>query len=134
MKFFGRLEMQIIFKLLLFSFLLTVSYASSVCMVDCTSQITPHPPSPYEQYCCNNSNSGKTIKRRENNRVKVNICPSKMPNSCQRFLSSNCSEIFKKNSSALTGYYRINGSYGFGFVVYCNVLDYINGLNLSNCS
>ena len=126
--------MLIIFKFLFFSFLLTVSYASSVCMADCISLTTPHPPSLYEQYCCNDSNSGKTIKWSENNRVKINICPSKIPNSCQRFLSSNCSELFKKNSSALSGYHRINGTYGFIFVVYCNVVDYINGLNLSNCS
>ena len=127
--------MQIVFKLFFFSFLLTTSYASSVCMADCTSLITPRPPSIYEQYCCNSDNSGKTIKWRENNRVNINFCPSKMPASCQRFLTStNCMKIFKENNSALSGYYRMDGSYGFVFLVYCNIVDYINGLNLSNCS
>lgn len=28
----------------------------------------------------------------------------------------------------------MDGSYGFVFLVYCNVVDYINRLNLSNCS
>ena len=86
LKFFWRLVMQIVFKLFFFSLLLTTSYASSVCMADCGSLITPRPPSIYEQYCCNSDNSGKTIKWRENNRVNINFCPSKMPASCQRFL------------------------------------------------
>lgn len=63
--------MQIVFRVLFFSFLLSISYASSVCMTDCTNLLTPCPPSIYEQYCYNSDNSGKTINRRENNRVKL---------------------------------------------------------------
>ena len=43
------------------SALLNVSYAFSTCMTDCTSLLTPHPPSLYEQHCCNSDNNGKTI-------------------------------------------------------------------------
>ena len=32
-----------------FSVLLSVSYVSSICMTDCTSLLTTHPPSLYEQ-------------------------------------------------------------------------------------
>ena len=77
--------MMILFQLLIFSFLLDVSYASSICMADCNSHLTQRPPSLYEQYCCCTDNSGKTIKLRENNRAKIIFCPNNLPTSCERF-------------------------------------------------
>ena len=119
-----------IFQFILFSLLLNVSYAFSICMVDCNSQLTQRPPSFYEQYCCNTNNSGKTIKFRENNRVKIIFCPCNLPTSCEKFVRSpnNCSEIFRMNTSAVSGYYVFGGS-----SVYCDIVDYINGLNFSDC-
>ena len=118
------------FQFILFSLLLNVSYASSICMVDCNSLLTERPPSLYEQYCCNTDNSGKTIKLSENNRVKIIFCPSNLPTSCQRFFTSLkiCSKILGINTSAVSGYYVIGG-----LSVYCDIVDYINGLNLSDC-
>ena len=117
-------------QFLLFNLLLNVSYASSVCMVDCSSQLTQLPPSLYEQYCCNTKNSGKAFKLSENNKINFILCPSNLPTSCQRFVRSpnNCSEIFGMNTSAVSGYYVINGS-----SVYCDLVNYINKLNFSDC-
>ena len=121
---------MIFFQFLFLSLLLDVSYASSFCMTDCNSLLTQCPPSLYEQYCCNTNNSGKTIKFRENNRVKIIFCPCNLPTSCERFVTSlnNCSKIFGMNTSAVSGYYVIGGS-----SVYCDIVDYINGLNFSDC-
>ena len=123
------------FQLLLFSLLLDVSYASSSCMADCTRLLTQRPPSLYEQYCCNTDNSGKTIKLSKNNKVKIIFCPSNLPIPCQRFFTSldNCSNIFRENASAVSGYYDFKGSYGLVFSVYCDIVDYINELNFSDC-
>ena len=99
-------------------------------MVDCTSPLTQHPPSLYEQYCCNTDDSEKTIKLSENNRVKIIFCPRNLPTSCKRFVTTlyNCSKIFGMNTSAISGYYV------FGELsVYCDIVDYINGLNFSDC-
>ena len=117
-------------QFLLFSLLLNVSYASSVCMADCSSQLAQLPPSLYEQYCCSTKNSGKTFKLSENNRINLVLCPSNLPTSCQRFVRplNSCSEIFGMNTSAVSGYYVIRGS-----TVYCDIVDYINGLNFSDC-
>ena len=122
--------MLIFFQFLFFSLLLDVSYASSICMADCNSLLSQRPPSLYEQYCCNTDNSGKTITLRENNRIKIIFCQSNLPTSCKRFVTSlnNCSEIFGMNASAVSGYYVIGGS-----SVYCDIVDYINGLNFSDC-
>ena len=121
---------MIFFQFLFLSLLLDVSYASSICMADCNSLLTQRPPSLYEQYCCNTNNSGKTIKFRENNRIKIIFCPCNLPTSCERFVTSlnNCSKIFGMNTSAVSGYYVIGGS-----SVYCDIVDYINGLNFSDC-
>ena len=117
---------------LLISLLLIVSVCGtfSSCKADCTSPLTQRPPSLYELYCCETDNSGKTIKLSENNRVKIIFCPSNLPTSCQRFVRSlnNCSEIFRANISAPSGYYVIKGS-----SVYCDIVDYINELNFSDC-
>ena len=122
--------MLIFIQFLFFSLLLDVSYASSICMANCNSLLTHHPPTLYEQYCCNTDNSGKTIKLSENNRVKIIICPNYLPMSCQRFVTSlnNCSKIFGMNASAVSGYYVFKGLF-----VYCDIVDYINGLNFSDC-
>ena len=46
----------------------------------------------------------------------------------------NCSDVFKENSSAPSGYYTIRAPNGSIFSVYCDIEAYINGLTLSNCS
>ena len=122
--------MLTVVQFLLFSLLLNVGYASSVCMADCSSQLTQGPPSLYEKYCCNTENSGRTFKLSENNKINFILCPSNLPTSCQRFVRSpnNCSEIFRMNTSAVSGYYAFGGS-----SVYCDIVDYINGLNFSDC-
>ena len=117
-------------QFLLFSHLLDVSYTSSVCMADCSSQLTKLPPSLYEQYCCNTKNSGQTFKLSKNHKINFILCPSYLPTSCQRFVTSlnNCSEIFEMNTLAVSGYYVIGGS-----SVYCDIMDYISELNFSDC-
>ena len=118
------------FQLLLFNLLLNVSYASSFCMADCKSLLTQRLLSLYEQYCCNIDNSGKTIKLTDNNRAKIIYCPTNLPTSCKRFVTSlnSCSKIFGMNTSAVSGYYLFGG-----LSVYCDIVDYINRLNFSDC-
>ena len=92
---------------------------SSVCMGDCTSLLTPRPPSLYEQYCCIPSNSGKQFKTRKSNIVRIVLCPNHLPFSCQKF-PLNCSEVYKcyytiqiiqvPNGSLISVYYDIEGS------------------------
>ena len=127
--------MQTLIQIISFSLLLNVSYTSSVCMNDCTSSLTPHPPSLYEQYCCNDDNTGKTIKLKDNISVtRVILCPSRLPKSCQRFPTIlNCSELLTADSSAplQSGYYTIQASNGSQILVYCNLDDYIDGYNCS---
>ena len=93
---------------------------SSVCMVDCTILLTPRPPSLYEQYCCIPSNSGKQFKTRESNVVRIILCPNHLPSSCQKF-SSNCSDLFKQNVSAPSGYHIIRAPNGSLISVYCDM-------------
>ena len=45
----------------------------------------------------------------------------------------NCSQVFKENNSAQSGYYMIHSN-GSIASVYCSLVDYINGLHLANCS
>ena len=52
---------------------------SSYCM---TSTGYQQEPSLYLRVCCVNSNLGKTVRIRENNREKIMICPSVRINSC----------------------------------------------------
>ena len=50
--------------------LLKTVHASTVCLTGY------HAPSLYHQYCCLPANNGNTIKLRENNRVKIVVCPT----------------------------------------------------------
>ena len=59
----------ILFCCLIVGVQIVASENSSVCMADCTSLLTPRPPSLYEQYCCIPSNSGKKFKLKESNKV-----------------------------------------------------------------
>ena len=107
--------------------LIAASKAYSVCMADCTVELTQLPPSLYEQYCCIHSNSGKKFELKEGNNVYYILCSSKLPSSCQRFSTIlNCSDLFRLNSSAISGYYISNGSF-----IYCNIEDYIDGYDCS---
>ena len=49
------------------------------CMADCTNELTQRPPSLYEQYCCNDNNTGKTFKIRQNKILKIIFCSDNIP-------------------------------------------------------
>lgn len=126
--------MKILLQLFVFSYLLSVCYTSQICATNCSTQLSPHPPSLYEKYCCNSDNNKKTIRElRGNSRIAIIVCPDKPPISCQRFSNIlNCSELFKANISAalIPGYYITQTSNGFQNLVYCDE-DYIDG---NSCS
>ena len=95
---------------------------SSTCMADCTSELTQRPPSLYEQYCCNDNNTGKAFKIRQNNVLKIILCPDNSPISCEMYRTFlNCSDIFKYNRSAISGYYTIQAPNGSLISVYCDM-------------
>ena len=99
---------------------------SSTCMADCTSKLTQRPPSFYEQYCCNDNNTGRTFKIRQNNVLKIIFCSDNSPISCEMYRTFlNCTDIFKHNRSALSGYYTMQALNGSLVSVYCddNVFD-----------
>ena len=158
-----------VFVCCLLASLIAASKASSVCIADCVNELTPLPPSLYEQYCCIPNNSGKKFESKKNNNVNYILCPSTLPSSCQRFPTIlNCFDLFKINSSTISGYYISNGSFiycniedyidrydcsdvfrhnqsvpsayykissnGTIMLVYCDIVEYINDLSLSNCS
>ena len=97
-----------------------MSKGSSACIADCSGLLTPRPPSLYEQYCCIPSNSGKKFQTRESNVVRIILCPNHLPSSCQKF-PLNCSELFKQNASAKSGYYKILSPNGSLISVYCDM-------------
>ena len=110
----------IFFSCLLAGLLIASCEASTDCMVDCTSLLTPRSPSLYEQDCCIPSNSGKQFKTRKSNIVRIILCPNHLPFSCQKF-PSNCSDLFKQNVSAPSGYYTIQAPNGSLISVYCDM-------------
>ena len=60
---------------------------ASYCLTDqCT---TDHPPSLYEQYCCNADNAKRNIKITDDGRDKFIICPDTLPLSCSRAMLWN---------------------------------------------
>ena len=95
---------------------------SSTCMADCTSELTQRPPSLYEQFCCNDNNTGKAFKIRQNNVLKIILCPDNSPISCEMYRTFlNCSDIFKHNRSAISGYYTMRAPNGSLISVYCDM-------------
>ena len=108
--------------LLLFTLILIVPVCClSTCMADCTSELTQRPPSLYEQYCCNDNNTGKTFKIRQNNVLKIIFCSDNSPISCEMYRTFlNCTDIFKHNRSALSGYYTMRAPNGSIISVYCD--------------
>ena len=119
-----KLIMKIIaFCCLITGILIVTSDGSSVCMVDCTSLLTPHPPSLYEQDCCIPSNSGKTFTVREKNRVKIIFCPSTIPTSCNKytFSYSSCNDLLQAFPASTSGYYNLSLSNGSIITVYCDM-------------
>ena len=109
--------------LLLFTLILIIPVCcSSTCMADCTSELTQHPPSLYEQYCCNDNNTEKTFKIRQNNVLKIIFCSDNSPISCEMYRTFlNCPDIFKHNRSALSGYYTMRAPNGSLISVYCDL-------------
>ena len=110
--------------LLSFIVLLYEANASSVCMADCTTGYRT--PSLYHQYCCLSANNGKTIKLRENNIVKIIVCPTAgLPktfcNSLGLIKFYSCSEALENISNAASGYYDISQSNGSIVSVYCDM-------------
>ena len=117
----------IVFCCLITGLLIVVSEGSSVCMTDCSGLLTPRSPSLYEQYCCIPSNNGKTFTVKENNRVKIIICPStlKIPTTCSKYNFSydynSCNALLKAFPVATSGYYDLTLSNGSIITVYCDM-------------
>ena len=90
-------------------------------MAKCTSELTQRPLSLYEQYCCNDNNTGKTFKIIQNNVLKIIFCPDNSPISCEMYRTFlNCPDIFKHNKSAISGYYTMRAPNGSLISVYCD--------------
>ena len=111
----------IVFCCLIAGLQIVASNGSSVCMVDCTSLLTPHPPSSYEQYCCIPSNSGKKFNVKEKNRVKIILCPSTIPTSCSKYMYDSCYALLQAFPVATSGYYSLTLSNGSIITVYCDM-------------
>ena len=100
---------------------IVASEGSSVCMADCTSLLTPRPPSLYEQYCCIPSNSGKTFTVRKNDRVKIIFCPPTIPTSCSKYTYDSCNALLQAFPLATSGYYNVTLKNGSIITVYCDM-------------
>ena len=107
----------VLFILVLFKVGYEANASSSICMI---SYATQYPPSLYRQYCCIPGNNGKTIKVKENNCIKIIMCPTAgLPQtSCQ---AHSCSEFLELFPSATSGYYDITQSNGSIVSVYCDM-------------
>ena len=107
----------VLFILALFKVGYEANASSSFCMI---SYATQYPPSLYRQYCCLPGNNGKTIEVKENNRVKIIMCPTTgLPHtSCP---AHSCSEALELFPSATSGYYNITQSNGSIVSVYCDM-------------
>ena len=100
--------------------------ASSVCIAESPTTTGYHTPSLYHQYCCLSANYGKTIKLRENNRVKIIVCPTAglpktLCNSLGIYNHHSCSEVLESFPNATSGYYNITHSNGSIVSVYCDM-------------
>ena len=95
---------------------------ASYCLTDqCT---TDHPPSLYEQYCCNADNIKHNIKITDNGRDKFITCPDTLPLSCSRVLDGNyssCSDVLTQYPDAISGYHNITMNNGSIASVYCDM-------------
>ena len=109
----------IVFCCLIAGLQIVASEGSSVCMADCTSLLTPRPPSLYEQYCCIPSNSGKTFTVKENSRLNMILCPSTIPTSCNKY--DSCNALLQAFPLATSGYYNVILSNGSIITVYCDM-------------
>ena len=123
--------------------LLKTVHASTVCLTGY------HAPSLYHQYCCLPANNGNTIKLRENNHVKIIVCPTAglpktLCNSLGIYNHHSCSEVLESFPNATSGYYNITHSNGSIVSVYCDMegsncdgnggwmrVGYINGTSFS---
>ena len=100
--------------------LLKTVHASTVCPTEY------HAPSLYHQYCCLSANNGNTIKLRENNHVKIVVCPKAglpktLCNSLGIYNDHSCSEVLESFPNATSGYYNITHSNGSIVSVYCDM-------------
>ena len=109
----------IVFCCLIAGLQIVASEGSSVCMADCTSLLTPCPPSLYEQYCCIPSNNGKKFNVKENNRLNMILCPSIIPTSCNKY--DSCNALLQAFPLATSGYYTVILSNGSIITVYCDM-------------
>ena len=92
---------------------------ASYCLTDqCT---TDHPPSLYEQYCCNADNVNHNIKITGDGRDKFIICPDILPLSCSRVNYFSCSDVLTQYPDAISGYYNITLNNGSIASVYCDM-------------
>ena len=96
---------------------------ASYCLTDqCT---TDHPPSLYEQYCCNADNLGKIFKITDDNKKIIILCSNTLPSSCSRLVLdgnySSCSDVLTQYPDAVSGYYNITLNNGSIASVYCDM-------------
>uniref|UniRef100_A0A1X7UJ42 Fibrinogen C-terminal domain-containing protein n=1 Tax=Amphimedon queenslandica TaxID=400682 RepID=A0A1X7UJ42_AMPQE len=83
-------------------------------------------PSLYHRYCCLPTNSGKTLKVRENNSNKYILCsttglPKEFCNSLGVYSHTSCHEVLDAYPNAESGYYYITQSNGDIVSVYCDM-------------
>ena len=101
-----QFEMFVFLLLLSLLLILPVCWTSTTCIAKCTSELVfPHSMSStvvmiitlenYEQYCCNDNNTGKIFKIRQNNVLKIIFCREYPPISCEIYHTYlNCLDIF----------------------------------------
>ena len=111
----------IVFLCVITGLQVVASEASSVCMADCTGLLTPRPSSLYEQYCCIPSNNRKTFTVKENDQVKMILCPSTIPTSCSKYMYNSCNALLQAFPAATSGYYNVSLSNGSIITVYCDM-------------
>uniref|UniRef100_A0A1X7UMG7 Fibrinogen C-terminal domain-containing protein n=1 Tax=Amphimedon queenslandica TaxID=400682 RepID=A0A1X7UMG7_AMPQE len=87
----------------------------SYCMADCTGN--KHEPSLYIRTCCNSSNLGQTIRKREGRVKTIMVCPDVRPQACPPL---NCKGLFEDGNTT-SGVYTVNPDGGTPFEVYCDM-------------
>ena len=96
----------IVFYSLIAGLQIVASEGSSICMVDCTSLLTPRPPS----LTSNTVVFLVTVERhllcmKEKDRVSFILCPLSVPTSCIKH--NSCIALLQAFPNATSGYYRL---------------------------
>ena len=106
-------NMILLLSLLYVAAIVTVGQGSDMsCPQDCFGGL-----SLYEQYCCNISNYGETVKLTKEGRHQIILCQTNRPTQC---VPTSCSDV-ARNGGATSGYYDITLTDGTIVSVYCNM-------------